>query len=146
MAQMTVNALLESLSAELNTEVRFTSHLNQLVDKLNNRRLQQDHELTSLNEKIGDLEGKIAKLESEKYELRGHLERATNDLIRKDGTYSNNNEVITNLQQALDSKQSKIEEQKSKAILIGLCFSFRVLFRTKDSFRTMSSFNGQHSS
>lgn len=112
MANMTVNALLESLSAELNTEVCFSTHLNQLVEKLNKRRIEQDKELSAFTERIRDSDLRISKLEGEKAELRSRLERATNDLLRKDNSSSTNNEVIFNLQQALEVKTAKIDEQK----------------------------------
>lgn len=117
-AQMTVKTILESLSAELNTEVCFTSHLNQLVDKLNKRRSEQDQQITQLSTNLRDTEARVLKLEGEKTELLSKLERTLSELSRKDGASSTTNEVIHNLQQAVESKQSKIEEQKSTQFIV----------------------------
>lgn len=113
MAHTTVNALLESLSAELNTEVCFSSHLNQLVDKLNKRRTEQDQQISQISTQLRECEGRTALLETEKADLRSKLEKALTDLSRKDGSSTTTSEVIHNLKQAVDLKQSKIEEQKS---------------------------------
>lgn len=113
MAQMTVQALLESLSAELSTEVCFTSHLNQLVEKLNKRRVEQDRDLAACFEKLGNAETKLAKQEGEKIDMSNRLDRALRELAHKDGSFSTNNEVVANLKQALELKQAKIEEQKT---------------------------------
>lgn len=112
-AQVTVQTILESLTTELHAEVGFSSHLNQIVEKLNARRLEQDKELSSLQQKVREAEEKVLRAEHEKVQLKGQLERALNDVVRKDGALATTDEVIKNLQQALEAKQGKIDEQKS---------------------------------
>ncbi len=112
MASLTVRSLLESLSGELNTEVCFTSHLNQLIDKLNKRRLEQDGELARCQERLYEAEAQLTRQEMEKAELAGRLEITLEELSKRSGTSASSGEVVANLQQALESKQSKIDEQK----------------------------------
>ena len=114
MEYTTVNAVLESLSAELNTEVSFSSHLNQLVDKLNRRRAEQDQEISHMSDRIRELETKIIESEGERATLKGKLDRLVADLESREENAATSSEVIRSLQLALDSKQLKIEEQKSE--------------------------------
>lgn len=118
---MTVNTLLENLSAGLGTEVSFSSHLNQMIEKLNKRRQEQDQEINKLNEAIREMEAKVAETEMEKAALRGRMEKLNADIASKDGNAVASAEVIRNLQQAIDAKQAKIDEQKSM-ISLGTAF------------------------
>lgn len=117
-AQLTVQAILESLTTELHTEVGFSSHLNQIVEKLNARRLEQDRELSSLQGRIREAEERVLRGEHEKAQVKAQLEKALNDLARREGSSSTTDEVIKSLQQALDAKQAKIDEQKSMLLAV----------------------------
>lgn len=118
MSQLTVHAMLESLMAELHTEVGFCSHLNKMVEKLNSRKIEQDRELQQLGEKLYDAEAKLAKSEAEKAEIKAQVDRLSTDFARKEGAFNTTSEVIHNLRQALEAKQVKIDEQKSKTITL----------------------------
>ena len=113
MAQITSQAVLESLSAELHTEVGFTTHLNQMVEKLNSRRNEQDTEIRKLHDKLRGFEETIVNLEAEKSQIKGQLDQANYELARKEGNMDTTQEVIKSLQNALEEKKTKIAEQKS---------------------------------
>lgn len=121
MAQVTVQALLESLSAELNTEVCFSSHLNQLIEKLNQKRLEQEKELADAHQKLREAQSSLSLSESEKIDLKSRLDRAQSDLLNKDGAVSTSGEAMSTLKQAVEAKQARIEEQKRSKPFGDLC-------------------------
>lgn len=84
-----------------------------MIEKLNRRRQEQDQEINKLNETIREMEAKVAEAEMEKATLRGRMEKFTADIVSRDGNAAASAEVIRNLQQAIDAKQAKIDEQKS---------------------------------
>lgn len=147
MASLTIGTLLENLSAGLGTEVSFSSHLNQMIEKLNKRRQEQDHEINKLNETIREMEAKVAEAEMDKAALRGRMERFNADLASRDGNAAASAEVIRNLQQAIDAKQAKIDEQKRtkvwppSVILMRIC---RILQRAQAGNGPVASRHGEY--
>lgn len=112
----TVKALLESLNSELHTEIGFSTHLSQMIEKLNGRRSEQDREIFAMGQKLADSEARMSRLEVEKAEVRAQMDRLSAELAQRDRSLAAANDTAANLQQALQSKQRKIEEQKKYCV------------------------------
>lgn len=111
----TLKMMIENLVSEITTELSFSSHLGQMVDKLNKRRTEQDAEVTKLVSRVRELEGRIQEAEGERALMKTRLDRTIAELGQRDGQMNSSHEVIRSLQEAIRAKENRIDELQRQA-------------------------------